>query len=499
LQEDTIQEIETKNLNHFLGTDFLRKFLDDKISVAGNLAYTFREVTSESTGAPQRFETVIPADEGLSSVGAAPLTTNAALIDRNLTSSAGIDIDDPAFQGSNIVVRYNSDQALFKIHLYVNTTLTKTVIDTLNFQWQLSTSSDGITFSAPLPIVPVYEEIPFKRFVFTFSERSARFFKLVNTLSPNTGLPIEVTEMEAVGFILATPTQRFTRETTRSFGGLSLSYTPTEDLTMNYGVSFSNTFEDLNDRETTSITQNVNLGYTVIPQYLRLSASFTNTSNKSTGAPTNRDNSYSLTLSSNPLPTLSTSAGVRHFEASVGGDTTSRNDSLVADVSMNLYRGVGLSFRSNLAESKDFVNDSDTSTVILSGTLSLRPWKPLVISMSGSTTRQSFRDQLGLETTTTSDSLLTTISWNATRKMFVSSRINILPDISHSYNLTWLPTRNLQTTGRVGFSEDTKSYGFNINWRVLRKFSTNLGYNTTINDETDTDIDTLFARATLSF
>jgi hypothetical protein len=498
LVEDTIREVETENLDHFLGVNFFRKFWDDKISVNGDLGYSFSEITTESTGTPQRFETVFPADEGLSSVGAVPLATNAALIDRNLTSSAGIDIDDPAFQGSNIVVGYNSEQALFKISLYVNTTQTKAVIDTLDLGWQLSTSDDGITFSATQPISPTYEEVPFKRFVFTFSERTARFFRLVNTLLPNIGLPIEVTEMEPVGFVLATPTQRFTQETPRSFGGLGVSYTPTEGLKVKYNVSFSSTSDELNDIKSTSITQIANLGYTVIPRYLLVSAAFANTSRKSTGAPTNRNDSYRLTLSSSPLRTLRTSAGVRRTEASIGGDTTSRNDSLVADVSMNLYRGLDLSLRSNLTESKNFVNDSGTSAVIFSGTLRLRPWKPLTISTTGSTTR-IVTDQQGVETTTTRDSLNATISWNATRKMFVSSRIVILPNISHRYNLTWLPTRNLQISGRVGFSEDTKNYGFDISWRILRRFNTSLGYNTRMNDETDTDIDTFFARASFGF
>jgi hypothetical protein len=498
LQEDAINEIDTEDLEHFLGVNFSRKFWDDKILVNGDLAYIFTETTRESTGAPQRFETVFPPNEGLFSVGAAPLTTNAALIDRNLTSSAGIDIDDPAFQGSNIVVRYNSDQALFKINLYVNTTQTKAVIDTLNLGWQLSTSNDGITFSAPQPISPTYEEVPFKRFVFTFSERSARFFRLVNTLSQNIGLPIEVAEMEPVGFVLATPTQRLTQERSRSFGGFGLSYTPTENLKASYNVSFSNTSDELSDRETTTITQNANLGYTVIPQYLLVSTGFITTSVESTGAPTNRDYSYSLGLSSRPLLTLRTSAGVRRTEASEGGDTTSRSDSLVADVSMRLYRGLDLSLRSNLVESKDFVNDSDTSSILFSGTLRLKPWKPLTITTNGSTTR-SVTDQQGVETTTTTNSLTTNISWNATRKIFVSGRLTLLPDISHSYALTWLPTRSFQTSGRVGFSEDTKNYGININWRVLRRFSTSFGYNTTMNDKTDTEIDTLFARGSVSF
>jgi hypothetical protein len=497
IDEDKISEVEREEPTHFVGVDISRKFWQDKITVSGDLGFILTESTLESTGVPSRL-TVFPPDEGLSSVGAAPLSTNGALIDGNLTSSAGIDIDDPAFQGSNIVARYNSDQALFKIHLYVNTTVTKSVIDTLAIGWELSTSNNGITFSAPQPIVPVYEEIPFKRFVFTFSERSARFFRLVNTLSPNTGLPIEVTEMEPLGFVLATPRQSFTTEQSRNFGGLRISFTPREDLTASYNVSFSRTEDITFGRDTTSIGQGANIGYEFIPEYLHISASFGTTSSETSGQEEFSNTSYALTLSSRPLPTLRASLGLRRSEGLTDGDTTSRTDSLSLGGSMSLYRGLDLSLRTSLDASKDFVNDSDTDSASFSGTIRLQPWKPLIVSANGSYT-QSVTDQQGVEDTTTSESLIANVSWNVTRKSFVSGRIAILPDVSQSYIFTWLPIRGMQMSVRTGFAEDRENYGADINWRFLRRFNFSVGYNTTKNDATDTEINSLFARGNINF
>lgn len=508
VREDKASGFKREDPTHFVGGRFSKAFWDDKIRASGDIGFSITENKTESLGAAQRFETAFPPDEGLSSVGVALLSTNNALIDGNLSTSAGIDLDS---QSTNIVVRYVSDQAVFKIHLNVATSLTKAQVDTLDFGWELSTSSDGISFSTPEPLTPVYEEIPSKRLVFTFPSiavvgnvRTAKFFRLVNTIAPPSGsfgLPVEVTEMEAVGFILSVPKDSFTSTRTSNFGGFRLTYSPSKVLSMSYNLSFSNSTEEITDSDNTVVTQGVNLRYVVIPKYhITVSSGFSTSSSTQSGAESTGSDAYTLTLSSRPLSTLNASLGFRRVESSTGGDTSARFDSLSADVSMKLYRGVALSLRGNLRDTKEFVSGSNTQTVSYLGNLRLQPYKFLAILFNGSTSR-SEQEVQGVASTTTIDTLDTSFSLTPTRKLFFSGRFIILPEPnrSHTYTVSWLPTRKIQATARSSFSDDSDNYGADIFFNPLSRVSFNLGYSATRSKASDTEIDSIFARASVRF
>ncbi|MHC4278358.1 MAG: hypothetical protein ACYSTI_13725, partial [Planctomycetota bacterium] len=244
ITENKVTEVEQDTLSHFVGASFSRSFWNNKVRTSENFGFRYTESTFESLGAPQRFDAPLPPNAGVSDdfTGPAfdatdPSFTNNALIDGNINASAGINLD---IQDSNIAIGYNAAQTVFRINLNITTSLTKTEIDTLDFGWELFTSNDGIIWTFRGVQLPVYEEIPSQRFVFTFPETPARFFRLVNRIAPPTGsfgLPIEVTEMEARGFIFSTPSQSSTAITTRDFGGLSISFTPTGALRTSYNIA----------------------------------------------------------------------------------------------------------------------------------------------------------------------------------------------------------------------------------------------------------------------
>jgi hypothetical protein len=496
LTEDEVNEEKTDRQRHNVTVGFSRSFWGDKISTSANLGFNYAEDKTESLGAPQRFQTGLTANQGVSSIftgpsfdATDPSFINNALIDGNIVASANINLDA---QGSNIVIKFDIAQALNSINLNITTALTNAVIDTLNFGWQLFISNDGISWTSLGPQFPVYEEIPSKRFVFSFSERTARFFRLVNANAPNTGSPIEVTEMAGLGFILATPRQSFTRTRTRDFGGFSISYHPTGALRMSYSISYGHDRSKRvgTESDSTSVGQSVGLGYTVIPKYLNLAAGFATSSSKSAGAETSRSVSYNLTLSSSPLPTLAGSLGLRRSEGSSGGDKLSRNDSLTADVSMKLYSGVDLSIRSNFNELTNFTTDSTTQSRNLAGDLRLQPWKPLTISFNGSVSRSD---------SSTTERLSSTVFLRLTRKIALTGTASILPGSSQSLNFSWAPSKNIQTSARLGLSENFTNYGAGLSWRLLRRLRMSLDYNATRSKETDAKSESISARVSLRF
>jgi hypothetical protein len=496
ITEDKVSETKTERPQHTVSVSSSRKFWKDKISTSANLGFGYTESTTESLGAPQRFQTGLTANQGVSSIftgpsfdATDPSFINNALIDGNIGASVNLNLDA---QSSNIVIKFDTAQALNSINLNITTALTKAVIDTLNFGWQLFISDDGISWTSLGTQFPVYEEIPSKRFVFSFSERTARFFRLVNTNAPNTGSPIEVTEMAGLGFILATPSQSFTRTETRNFGGFSISYSPTGALRMSYSISYGHNRSKRvgTDADSTSLSQSVSLGYSVIPKYLNLAAGFATASSKSTGSETSRSDSYNLTLSSSPLPTLAGSLGLRRSESSSGGDKVSRNDSLTANVSMRLYRGVDLSIRNSFNESTSFISDSTTQSLNLAGDLRLQPWTPLTISFNGLFSRNDG---------STTETLSSSFSLRLTRKIVLSGTASILPESSQSFNVSWALSRNIQTSARLSLSENSKNLGASLSWRPLRRLRLSLNYNGTRSEKTDAKSDSFSARASLRF
>jgi hypothetical protein len=490
------------SVRHFVGTGFSRSFWKERISTSANFGFRYSQSTTESLGAPQRFQTGFPANQGVSSIftgtsfdATDPSFTNNALIDGNISASAGIDINA---QSSNIVIGFDTAQELNEINLNITTALTKAIIDTLLFGWELFTSDDGISWTSFGVQLPVYEEIPSRRFVFSFTERTARFFRLVNTNAPNTGSPIEVAEMEGLGFILATPSQSFTSTQTGDFGGFGISFAATKDLTIRYSASYSHTHDDLSDRDSTGVTQSVSLGYTVIPRYLSLSTSFATSSSKSTGSATGGNRSYSLSFFSSPLPTLGGSLGLRRSESLSGGDKISRSDALSAGVDIGLYRGVDLTVRSNLSESTSFTDNSKLQSITFLGDIRLQPWKPFSVLMGGLVSRNESESK-GVKSSSTTESLGGSFNLSLSQKFSISGSYRILPDFSQSYNVSWRPTRNINSSARVGFSEDSTNFGASLNWRPLRRLSLNLGYNGTRSEETDAKSDSFSARGSLSF
>jgi hypothetical protein len=486
LAEEKVNEVKTERPQHTVTASSSRNFWGNKISTSANLGVNYSESTTESLGSPQRFQTGLTANQGVSSIftgtsfdATDPSFINNALIDGNIVASANINLDA---QNNNIVIGFDIAQGVNEINLNINTELTKAVIDTLNFGWQLFISNDGISWTSLGVQFPVYEEIPSKRFVFSFSERTARFFRLVNTNAPNTGSPIEVAEMEGLGFVLATPSQSFTRTQTRYFGGFSISYRPTEALRMSYSISYGHNRDKGvgTESDSTTVGQSVSLGYTVIPEYLNLSSGFATSSSKRTGSDTSRSVSYSLTLSYTLLPTLGGGLGLRRSESSIGGDKLSRNDSLTTDVSM----------RGNFSEATNFTTDSKTQSSNFFGNLRLQPWKPLIISLNGLLSRSDG---------STTETLSSSVSLRLTRKISLSGTANILPESSQSFRVSLALSRNIQTSVRLGLSGDSTNYGASLNWRPVRRLRLSLGYSGTRSEKTDAKSDSLFARASLRF
>ncbi len=499
--EDKVNGTVTETPSHFVTTTLSRSFWDRKVSTDLNMGYNWIKYESTSLGGETRFEQEISPTEGLYAQDASPATdplaSTPALIDNDTVTSAGIDLNG-SFR--NIGVRFTITQSLHKIHLYISTSDTN--IATYNFGWQLYTSSDGISWTFQgSPSVSF--EAAFSRFVLSFSETSALYFKIVNTTFPSGALPVNVTEIKPVGFILSTPTETLTYITQRDFGGFRVSFVPIERLTLAYNINYDHYTQELNDLSSLTVTQGSNMNIVVLPEYLTFLTSYTNSRVSSsqtvtTGifrTDTGFDN-YTLTLSSTPLPTVNANINYSLTETLIDGEDATKTDTLSTDVFMNLYRGVDLNIGGNLTKTKNIQADARTNTVYYYLHTNLVPWETVNILIDASINRTT-TESLTATTTSTIEVLTTSISYTPTRKLFFSATLNVEPSHQQSYNITWLPSRSIQATVRYGFSVDSRNMGANLNWTPIRRLTMNFGYTFTEDDSMDTGSDSFFARVSL--
>lgn len=498
LIEDKVSQVKTESPSHSLSGGLSRSFWDKKIKTSVSLGYRLDETTTESLEEPQQFDFAITPQEALSGLDIVTLTQNNSLVDGNLSGSVGIDIDDPVFLGTNLVLRLAADEAVHEAYIYIDTNKTKSEVEALSFSWEILTSTDGITWSSLGIHIPTYEEVPNKRLVFVFTEITLRYLRFVVGSSPNTGSAVNVTEMEAVGFKLTSPRQSFTETREREFASFSLSFNPNAKLSTGYGVSFDRSFSDLTDEETRNLSQSFYLRYPLIEKYLHLSSSYSNSKGWNPDDSTTGSNSYELGFSTVLLPTVRGSMVYRLSDSQTDGTKTSESASLSTSASLDIYEGVLLSLNHSGTTSKALQDNTETRSNSFSSALSLDPWSSVQIDVFGNYSR-SVSESDGVDTVTESDSISSSFSYIPLRTFYIYGSFSIVPVFSQSYNVTWIPTKKIQTGARVSFSGDTTSFGFDATWRSMRKFSIGASYNGTRDDGTGDESDTVFVRASMSF
>lgn len=501
--EDNVAKTRTETPSHNATANFSRSFVDDKIQTSANIGYNESQSINESKGSPIRFEQKIAAADGLYLIDVTPLigalASTPALIDNNTSVSAGIALDTGTYR--NIGIKLTTAESVAKIHLYLSTTDPN--ISTYGFGWQLYTSSDGISWTLFTGTLTTSYESAYQRIVFTFAETNALYFKVVNTAFPAAALPINVTEIEVFRFISSTPTIRLTSTTKRDFGGFNLSYSPITILSMNYTINYDHSDRDLNNFDSTGINQSVGLNAVLMPQYLNLATNYTTATTKTTEERTsgaistteNGSNSYAITFSSTPLPTVNASLNYGYSESLTGRERDSESNSINGNIFMNLYKGVDLGLGSTFSESKSLKTNSTTDSTSYSSNLTLVPWKPLTVLVNGSSTTTQ---TTGAESSTT-NSLTTSFSYAPTRRLYLLALIAVEPTSSQSYSVNWLPTKNTQVSARYGISGNLTNMGGDVSWTPIQRLTLRVGYvGTTTDNATSDHTESIVASASLS-
>ncbi len=507
--DDIVGENTTTTPSHLLSTSANRDFFGGKLKASVNYGVDIRETTTESLGSASRFEQVVGASIGLESeLVATPtliaMTTEPELIDNNRSTPVNpssatttIDLDQVNW---NIGIGFSTPQAIHELHLYVSSVLPTVTLEAYESggSWTVYTSSDSINWSSIGASVD-YESV-FSRYSFTFSETTARYFKVVNATGA-TGI-IAVTEMAALGYALSTPKNSFTSSTTRNFSGLTLAYTPTDRLNLGMNLTMDTTSTERDGSTGTDIKNSrygLNGRYIIIPEYLQFSSTYASTISTPSDGDENATNSYTVTFSATPLETVSGSLAYLFSENLLAGAVQSEQSSMNMSVFMAIYTGIDLNLAATISttESPQAGSESDASSYQWG--FRLKPWRQITVLINGSSST-SDSTQNGVSTTSTSDTLDMNISYTPSRKIYMSADFDFKPEASEVYSLTWTPTRAVQC--RFSYNSDEASSGFStdLSWRPFRPISVHTGYSVVWTDNvTDDQTETIYTRASIRF
>lgn len=207
-KEDTLDDAETLDQIHNGRIEYSRSFFKRRLSLSTSYRIRYNTFEFETTG---DVESPLLRSEGLSSIDDTPedgpaLNLNPALIDGNLTASAGLNIglngDDTTFV--NIGLDFGFPVDVDKIRIYVDRNLSASVVD--YFSWSIYTSPDNLdtsTWTLQETVSPAIFGTFENFFEISFSVVNTRYIKVVtrplSSIVPDAAVfpNIFVTEMQA--------------------------------------------------------------------------------------------------------------------------------------------------------------------------------------------------------------------------------------------------------------------------------------------------------------
>ncbi len=510
--KDVVGDTTTTTPSHLFSTGFSRDFLDGKLKTSMNYGFDIRGTTTESLGATSRFERTVGATAGLEFGypvgGPDPLTmTNEPqLIDNDRStsvapSSVGDSSIDLSVSNWNIGIGFSSVQAIHELNLYVKTALSSIIVNGYNFGWQVYSSSNNVSWALVAGATSTYNSV-FNRFEFNFSESNARYFKVVNTLSPPVPGDIKVTEMTALGYALATPRQSYTTSTSRNFSGFTLAYAPTSRLNLGVNFNLDSTNRESDGSETIKTKDSrygLNGSYIVIPKYLNFSSTYASTRSSPSNGDESETNSYTTTFTTTPLDTVTGNISYLLTENLLGGALQSEQTSINASTFMAVYTGIDLNLGVTSATTVSPVGNSETDSMSYRWGLKLQPWKPIVMIVN-SNTSVSDSKQNGVVTSSTLKTFDMNISYTPSRKIYMSADFDFDPEPAEIYSLTWTPSRAIQSTVRYNSNNTSNGFYTDLSWYPFRPISLFAGYTITWTDNATNDkTETVFTRVSIRF
>jgi hypothetical protein len=206
-------DFDTTEQSHLGKAEYSRDFLDDRLAMDTSYTLNYNKFEFSSTSA--NAEVPLLRFAGLSSLSNTPddgpaMGFNPALIDGNVTASAGLDIGTAGDQALpvNMGLDFGFATDVDTLYVWVDRRLTATVIN--SFSWQVYTSPDNTdlsTWTLVATVSPANFGTFDNRFEISFPKVNTRFIKVVTSalspVVPGAGSFPNIFVTELQGFITA--------------------------------------------------------------------------------------------------------------------------------------------------------------------------------------------------------------------------------------------------------------------------------------------------------
>jgi hypothetical protein len=393
------------------------------------------------------------------------LPSEPLLVDEDFDSSTGIDLENDQF--NNIGIWISSGKTVDKLYVYVNENVAGDLLDDAT-QWkayksdfnQDGTWSEFLIAAVSVSAVDVIENI--YRYEITFaSEQTASFFKVVNMVTSDV-LGVFVTEIEAYGTDVIPDTNVLESISTNFSQGIdfgttiyalstvtiSLSYSLDRrdnnpvSLTDSFAGIITNLYSDEITGEKEDFSSKASRSYGISTNWLAhelLTATVGFNQNEDFDDKNSRNvrsNTYSLSLNSSPLPTLSTGFILNRNENFEFDKKRSISDTMFISIGSALYKDINMNSSLGFTRSEDLFESTEISAYFLSGSISAIVTKKLSGSLGYNV---NWSDGV-----TTSKEFNTGFSYRPARKVNFSGNFRISSaddNVSMSEGITmgWLP------------------------------------------------------------
>ena len=512
IDENKVGETKGESISNIISGNFSRAFFDNKIQASMNTGYAITANSFESTGDITRFDAKV-ALTGLAAPSATitpiPLDIVGGLNDNDTAtpamhapSATAMDISAGSW---NTGADLSTSKEIHTWHVYVAGSAldeSQMASNLYNFGWNICSSNNNLVWVC-VARNPVYNAT-FKRYEFLMSGVPvSRYYKVINTATQ--GAAVNITEVQAIGYVLTRPKHEYTSSTTRKYLGGNLAYAVTPRLGMGLSFNYSNSeseSDDFTSTEVSTFAHGLNVTYMAIQKYLSIASSYSSTATESARGIESENTSYGLVFVSKPLDTVRGNISMAITESTSNGTVTSESDSIGTSVLMKLYRGVDTTFKLSMSSSESPQSGSVSNSESMGIGVNLVPRDSMRITMNNTYSEISSKVG-GVKSTTDTDSLNMTMSYRASQRLYLSGNLMLRPNTRQSYSATWLPTNNLQAGFTYTIAANVTGKGVNLSWQPIRRTSIAFGYNASETDNSVTGkentLESLYARASISF
>jgi hypothetical protein len=208
-----LSDLETRSMSQVGRVGYADIFLQNRVSIDTSYNFSYGELNTSVSGTGTLDIGLVPFS-GLSSIDDTPvdgaLALNPALMDGNLTASAGVNIGMPSLIGGdtrerNIGLDFSLAQDVNMLRVWVDRELPAAISG--SFSWDIYTSSDNLHWSLYTTMPPATFGPFDNRFEITFSSVHTRYIKVVVK-------PLSAAVQGASGYpdIFVTEIQAFSRK-----------------------------------------------------------------------------------------------------------------------------------------------------------------------------------------------------------------------------------------------------------------------------------------------